>query len=39
VTLTGGVRVTVVVADLVASAVLVAVTVTFCALAIEAGAV
>jgi hypothetical protein len=38
-TVTGGFRVMVALADLVGSAVLVAVTVTFCALAIEAGAV
>ena len=36
---TGGLRLTLALADLLESAVLVAVTVTFCALAIEAGAV
>jgi hypothetical protein len=38
-TVTGGLRLMVALADLVGSAVLVAFTVTFCALAIEAGAV
>ena len=38
-TVTGGTRLTLAEADLVGSAVLVAVTVTFCALAIAAGAV
>ena len=38
-TVTGGLRLTLALADLLESAVLVAVTVTFCALAIEAGAV